>query len=62
MRAILNVLEDHKVFKLTALLVAVISFDRDVAIEFQRLAFSLRSTSGEGISIAVGSVLHITLS
>ena len=38
--------------KLTALHVAVISFDRDAAIEFQRLEFSQRSRFGEGISIS----------
>lgn len=51
MRAIANVLEG-KTIKLTALHVAVISFDRDVAIKFQRSAFSLRSKFGEGISIS----------
>ena len=51
MRSIANVLED-KMIKLTALHVAVISFDRDAAIEFQRLEFSQRSRFGEGISIS----------
>ena len=52
--------------KLAVLQIAEISnstsFNRDVAIEYQRLLFSVRSNFGEGININRISRLHITLS